>query len=204
MSFQIRKLLTIVEEVRIEEGRESRVPLKRVAALAVVRNPYAGGAYLTRTSGRRYAGAPSSARCSAHAPCRRSAQTPSRAYGKGAIAGEDGAQEHANAFLTSSFGDAFRATVGGAKAWIPSATKVGTVGTPLDVPTAYKDALWVRSHYDAMEVRVPDAPRRDEVVVGVVVTSGARLNARLGWRERTSAARTGCADPPSARRATRW
>jgi hypothetical protein len=179
MSFRIRKLLTIVEEVRVEEGREARAPLLRVAALAVVSNPYAGEDYqadlgeavrwsaeLGTLLGTRAVAALGGAAV--------------EGYGKGAIAGEGGAQEHANAFLTSSFGDAFRATVSGATAWIPSATKVGTLGTPLDIPTAYKDALWVRSHYDAMEVRLPDAPRRDEVVVGVVVTSGARLNARLG------------------------
>jgi len=179
MSFRIRKLLTVVEEVQVEEGREAVIPLKRVAALAVVSNPYADGAY--------HADLGDAVRWSAELGTLLGTRAVAalggavvEGYGKGAIAGEDGAQEHANAFLTSSFGDAFRATVGGAKAWIPSATKVGGVGAALDIPTAYKDALWVRSHYDAMEVRVPDAPRRDEVVVGVVVTSGARLNARLG------------------------
>jgi hypothetical protein len=179
MSFEIRKLLTIVEEVRIEEGREAPRPLKRVATLAVVRNPYAGGAYCEDLGEAVRWSAELGALLGARAVAALGGDAV-EGYGKGAIAGEDGAQEHANAFLTSSFGDAFRATVGGARAWIPSATKVGTVGTPLDVPTAYKDALWVRSHYDAMELRVPDAPRRDEVVVGVVVTSGGRLNARLG------------------------
>jgi hypothetical protein len=179
MSFRLRKLLTIVEEVHVEEGREAVAPLRRVAALAVVSNPYAGGAYHEDLS--------EAVRWSAELGTllgNRAVQALGgdavEGYGKGAIAGVAGAQEHASACLTSAFGDAFRATVGGGKAWIPSATKVGAAGTALDVPTAYKDALWVRSHYDAMEVRVPDAPRPDEVVVAVVVTNGGRLNARLG------------------------
>ncbi len=179
MSFRIRKLLTVVEEVCVEEGREAALPLKRVAALAVVSNPYADGSY--------HADLSDAVRWSAELGTLLGTRAVAalagaavEGYGKGAIAGADGAQEHANAFLTSSFGDAFRATVRGGRAWIPSATKVGGVGAALDVPTAFKDALWVRSHYDAMEVRVPDAPRRDEVVVAVVVTSGGRLNARLG------------------------
>ncbi len=176
---RIRKLLTIVEEVNVEEGREAAAALRRVAALAVVSNPYAGKEY--------HADLSEAVRWSAELGTLLGTRAVAalggaavEGYGKGAIAGEDGAQEHANAFLTSSFGDAFRATVGGGKAWITSATKVGPAGTALDIPTAYKDALWVRSHYDALEVRIPDAPLPDEVVVGVVVTNGGRLNARLG------------------------
>ena len=78
------------------------------------------------------------------------------------------------------FGDELRRAVGGGKAWITSASKVGPMGTALDVPLAFKDALYVRSHYDAIEGRIPDAPRPDEVAVIVAVTNGARLNARLG------------------------
>ena len=177
--FTIRKLVTLVDETLIEEGREAARPLKRAAALAVVSNPYAGRGYVEDLS--------QAVRWSAELGTllgRRAVAAlggdPVESYGKGAIAGVNGSQEHANAFLTSSFGDALRATVGGAKAWITSATKVGAAGTALDIPTAFKDALWVRSHYDALTVQVPDAPLPDEVLVGVVVTNGGRLNARLG------------------------
>ncbi len=80
------------------------------------------------------------------------------AYGKGGIAGTAGEQEHVVALLTTSFGDALRQAVGGGKAWISSATKRGGPGTVIDIPLAHKDALYVRDNYDALEVRVPDAP----------------------------------------------
>jgi hypothetical protein len=174
---QIRKLVTLVEEVRAEAGIPAARPLRRVATAAVVSNPYAGqyqedlsalvefSRELGRLLGTR------AVEALGDAP---------ESYGKAAIAGQDGEQEHANAFLTTVFGDELRRAVGGGKAWITSATKVGPMGTSLDVPLAYKDALYVRSHYDAMEVRIPDAPRPNEVVVVVAVTNGGRLNARLG------------------------
>ncbi|HLI26393.1 MAG TPA: amino acid synthesis family protein [Chloroflexota bacterium] len=177
-TFRIRKLLTLVDETLIEEEREAPRPLRRVAALAVVSNPYAGQGYVADLGEAVRWSAELGTLLGQRAVAALGA--PVEGYGKGAIAGLAGAQEHAVAFLTSSFGDAFRATVGGGKAWIPSTTKVGPAGAALDIPTAYKDALWVRSHYDTLTVQVPDAPRPDEVVVAVVVTSGGRLNARLG------------------------
>ena len=101
-------------------------------------------------------------------------------YGKAAICGIGGEQEHANACLTSIFGDAFRKAIGGGKAWISSVTKVGGPGTTIDVPLANKDEIWVRSHYDAIEVRVPDAPLPDELVVIAALSNHGRLHARLG------------------------
>lgn len=174
---EIRKIVTVSEEIRGEAGRSADKPLRRAAAMAVVSNPYAGRyqddlSELVRFSGE--LGAMLGARAV------EALQAPAESYGKGAIAGVAGEQEHANAFLTTIFGDALREAVGGGKAWISSTTKVGALGASLDVPLAHKDALYVRSHYDTFEVRVPDAPRPDEVVVVVVVASGARLNERLG------------------------
>jgi hypothetical protein len=174
---QIRKLVTLVEEVRAEAGIPTARPLRRVATAAVVSNPYAGQyqedlsamVEFSRELGRLLA--TRAVEALGDAP---------ESYGKAAIAGQNGEQEHANAFLTTVFGDELRRAVGGGKAWITSATKVGTMGTSLDVPLAYKDALYVRSHYDAIEVRIPDAPRPNEIVVIVAVTNGGRLNARLG------------------------
>jgi hypothetical protein len=103
-----------------------------------------------------------------------------QSYGKGGIAGTAGEQEHANALLTTTFAEGLRKAVGGGKAWISSATKIGPPGTAIDIPLAHKDALYVRSHYDAVEVRIPDAPLPDEVVIIVAVSTGARLFARVG------------------------
>ncbi len=102
------------------------------------------------------------------------------AYGKGGIAGTAGEQEHVVALLTTSFGDALREAVGGGKAWISSATKRGAAGTIIDIPLAHKDALYVRDNYDALEVRVPDAPLPDELVIVAVVANRGRLLTRCG------------------------
>jgi hypothetical protein len=173
----IRKIVTNAEEIRGLAGRTASRPLRRVSVAAVLSNPYAGryvqdlspliswskglgdelGDLAVQALG-----------------------APAESYGKGGIAGLSGEQEHANALLTTTFAEGLRKAVGGGKAWISSATKLGPPGTAIDVPLAHKDALFVRSHYDAMEVRVPDAPLPDEIVVIVVVASGARLNARVG------------------------
>lgn len=175
---EIRKIVTIVDETRSAAGRPGRQPLRRVAAAAVVRNPFAGqgfvedlgelvegsaalGDELGRVALEALAGAVES-------------------YGKAAVAGIAGEQEHANACLTSAFGDALRRTIGGGKAWITSTTKVGPPGTAIDVPLAFKDEIWVRSHYDTLEVRVPDAPLPDEILVVAALANRGRLHARLG------------------------
>ncbi len=177
---EIRKIVTIVEEIRREAGREVTPPARRAAALAVIRNPFAGryvedltelmdtGAELGTLLGERAVAALGIA--------------PERAesYGKGAIVGFEGELEHAAAILHPKLGKPFRETVGGGKAIIPSAKKMGFPGTELDVPLHYKDAAFVRSHFDAMPVRVYDAPRPDEIVVALVVTDSGRPLPRVG------------------------
>jgi hypothetical protein len=101
-------------------------------------------------------------------------------YGKAAIVGVDGEYEHAAAILHPTLGTPFRAVVSGGKAIIPSAKKLGGPGTTIDVPLHYKDAAFVRTHFDAMEVRLNDAPRAGEILVALVVTDGGRPHARVG------------------------
>jgi len=108
-------------------------------------------------------------------------------YGKGAIVGTGGEQEHANALITTTFADPMRKAVGGGKAWISSFTKRAAPGTPIDIPLAYKDALYVRSHYDGMTFMLPDAPQPDEIVVIICVANRGRLNARVGGLARDAA-----------------
>lgn len=182
----IRKTWVVIEETRLVVGRaDSGGPLRKVAACAVVRNPFAGQGYVENLTPLVQASrglgielgrlAVEALGCDAES------------YGKGGVAGTSGEQEHANACLTSAFGDVFRDALGGGRAWISSATKVGGPGTPLDVPLAYKDELWVRSHYDAFEVRVPDAPLPDEILVVAVVANRGRVNARLGGMTKDAA-----------------
>ena len=101
-------------------------------------------------------------------------------YGKAAVVGVEGEYEHGNALLTTAFADPIRERIGGAKAWIPSTGKRGSVGSTIDVPLAHKDALYVRSHYDTCSLSFSDAPGPREIVVIFAVATRGRLHARLG------------------------
>lgn len=177
MEFSIRKIVTIVEETRSESDKLAARPLRKVAVAAVIKNPYAG-AYHEDLSAAVEWGAELGQQLGEMAV--RALEDRPESCGKGGIVGISGELDHANMFLTTSFGDALRRAAGGGKAWISSASKRGGPGTSLDVPLAHKDALYVRSHYDAMEVRIPDAPLPDEVVAIAVVANRGRLNYRLG------------------------
>jgi hypothetical protein len=176
----IRRLLTIVEETHREGAEPVVPPTRKAAAVAVISNPYAGryapdltelveiGEMLGDLLGRRAVQALGIQPGQAHS------------YGKAAIVGEDGELEHAAAVLHPKLGAPLRAAVEKGAALVPSAKKRGGMGAAIDVPLGHKDAAYVRSHFDAMEVRVPDAPRRDEIVVAVVVTDSGRPLPRIG------------------------
>ena len=101
-------------------------------------------------------------------------------YGKAAIVGTNGEQEHGNAMLTTVFGNVMREAAGGGKAWISSMTKRGAPGAMIDIPLAHKDALYVRSHYDGMTVMLPDAPQPNEIAIIAVYATRGRPNQRVG------------------------
>lgn len=175
---EIRSLWSQLEEIRSAAGAsDSGGPLRKAAACAVIRNPFAGQGFVADLS-ELVDG--SAALGTLLGETARALCGPVQSYGKAAIVGTAGEQEHANAVLTSAFGNAFREAIGGGEAWISSATKRAAPAAVIDVPLAYKDEIWVRSHYDALEVRVPDAPLPDEIVVIAAVASRGRLNARLG------------------------
>ncbi len=175
---EVRKWATCIEEIQTEMGRgDAGPPLRKVAVCAVIRNPHAGRYVqdlgdLVKAS--EALGDEMSRRAAA------ALGDPVESYGKGGIVGINGDQEHINALLTTVFGDVLRKHAGGGTAWIPSMTKRGVAGTQIDIPLAYKDALYVRSHYDGITVVVPDAPGPDEIVVIAAYASRGRLNARLG------------------------
>lgn len=175
----IRKVFSQVEEVRNSAGRtDEGGPLRRVAVCAVLKNPYAGAGYVEDLSALIEASEQIGTLVGKEAA--RLLDAPVESYGKAGLVGTDGEQEHINAALTSIFGNAFRDAIGGGDAWITSVTKPAVAGTTIDVPLAYKDEVWVRSHYDALEVRIPDAPHPDELVVIAAVANRGRLNARVG------------------------
>lgn len=175
----IRKIVVLVEEVHTEGGRgDGGRPLRKVAALAIIHNAYAGRAFSESLEDLVGPSGDLARLLAAHAI--KGLETAVESYGKGAMVGLAGEQEHANACLTSVFGDAFREAIGGGKAWVPSVTKRAGAGASLDIPVCYRNAIWVRSHYDAITVSVADAPLADEILVGLAVTNRGRINARLG------------------------
>jgi hypothetical protein len=174
-----RKRLIILEEIFQEAGRsDGGGILRKVAACAVVRNPFAGR-FVEDLRELVEASAEIGEELAGLAVRALEPDTP-ESYGKAALVGLLGDQEHANAMLTSVFGDVLRKHAGGGRAWIPSMTKRASAGCCVDVPLAHKDALYVRSHYDGITVAIPDAPLPDEIVVIAAYANRGRLNARLG------------------------
>lgn len=174
----IRKVVTVVEEVLTEGGRGDGAPLRKAAAIAVIANPYAGLAVVEDLSALVEPSAALGALLGERVAAALGA--PVESYGKAALVGMGGEQEHAVACITTPFGDALRGAVGGGTAWLSSFTKRCGPGEPVDVPLAYKDEIWVRSHYDGITVRLPDAPGPGEIVVIAAVASRGRLHERLG------------------------
>lgn len=177
MSVKIRKMVTVVEEILSDGGRDSRRPLRKVAAVAVIANPFAGR-FVEDLTALIDAGEELGALLAKRAT--EALGAPAESFGKAAIVGEGGEYEHAAALLHPKLGAPLRAAVAGGRAIIPSAKKLGGPGTSIDVPLHFKDAAFVRTHYDAMEVRLHDAPRSNEIVLAIVVTDGGRLHPRVG------------------------
>jgi Amino acid synthesis len=180
MPANIRKIIVQVDETRIEMGKAINPPTRRALAMAVINNPYAGsysdnldeliaiGEELGALLGQKCVQALGIVPGQAHS------------YGKAAIVGEAGELEHAAAILHPKLGAPLRLAVEKGAALVPSSKKRGGLGTAIDVPLGHKDAAFVRSHFDAMEARVSDAPRANEIVVAVVVTDSGRPLARIG------------------------
>jgi hypothetical protein len=180
MKAQIRKIVVQVDEVMQEAGLAVTPPTRRALAMAVIANPYAGrySAELDEliAIGEELGGL-LGARC---VKALGIAPGDAQSYGKAAIVGEAGELEHAAAILHPKLGAPLRMAVSKGAALVPSAKKQGTLGTAIDVPLGHKDAAFVRSHFDAMEARIHDAPRANEILVAVVVTDSGRPNPRVG------------------------
>ncbi len=177
---RIRRLVTVVDETHKEMGKEIDPPTRRAAAVAVIENPFAG-VYQEDLEALMAVGEELGGLLGERAVKALGIQPhQSESYGKAAIVGENGELEHAAAILHPRLGKPLRAAVEKGAALVPSAKKMGGPGTPLDVPLGHKDAAYVRSHFDAMEVRVNDAPRADEILVAVAVTDSGRPLPRVG------------------------
>lgn len=180
MKAEIRKIATCVEETRREMGRDIEPPTRKAVAVAVIANPFAGryeedlsdlmeiGAELGGLLGERCVKALGIAPGQAES------------YGKAAMVGEAGELEHAAAILHPKLGAPLRKAVEKGAALVPSSKKMGGPGQVLDVPLGHKDAAYVRSHFDGIEVRLNDAPRAGEIMVAVAVTDSGRPLPRVG------------------------
>lgn len=180
MSANIRKIVTFVEETRTEMGRPVSPPTRRAAAVAVIANPFAGR-YVEDLSalvamGEELGGLLAQKAVEALGIAGADAQS----YGKAALVGENGELEHAAALLHPKMGTPVRQVLGKGAALIPSSKRRGGPGAELDIPLGHKDAAYVRSHFDGMQVRINDAPRADEIVVAVAVTDSGRPLPRVG------------------------
>jgi Amino acid synthesis len=180
MKAAIRKIVTIVDETRSEMGRAVEPAVRRAAAVAVIANPFAGR-FADDLSPLIDIGEELGDLLGLHAlQALGSDGAQVEGYGKAAVVGENGEMEHAAAILHPKLGAPLRKLLGKAPALIPSSKKRGTLGAVLDVPLGHKAAAYVRSHFDGMEVRIPDAPRADEIVIAVVLTASGRPLPRVG------------------------
>jgi hypothetical protein len=187
MSAKIRKIIVSIEETHVEMGRDIAPATRKAVATAVIENPFAGryhedlsdlmdiGAELGQLLGDKCVTA--------------LGITPEQAqsYGKSAMVGEMGELEHAAAILHPKLGAPLRAAVERGAALVPSSKKMGSPGQVLDVPLGHKDAAYVRSHFDGIEVQINDAPRAREIMVSVAITDSGRPLPRVGGLEHEDA-----------------
>ncbi len=177
----VRKISTVVEEIFHEGGPVSNVPLRRAAALAVVKNPFAGK-YVEDIQGFMDDLRPLGLKMAAKLVDAIGDAALVEGYGKGALVGAGGELEH-GALWHAPGGYAMRELIGGSKAIVPSSKKVGAMGARLDVPITHINASYVRSHFDSMEIGMNDSPRSDEMLLALVMTTGPRIHSRSGGLE---------------------
>jgi len=183
MKCTVRKYVTTLEECVIEMGKPLEPSIRRAVAMVVIENPYSGS-YSENLDALiefgEFAGKQLTENC-----LRALNVSPSEieSFGKGAIIGENGELEHGAALMHPKLGVAMRAVLGGGKALVPSAKKRAGVGATIDVPLGHREAAAVRSHFDAIEAHVTDAPRANEIVVAVALTVSGRPLPRIGGLE---------------------
>jgi len=179
MKLDVRRVLSFSDHKQVEAGQRHGDPLRKVAAVAIIANPWAGRYVADLKDG--IAASVEIGKLLAETALAAMGPFKAQSYGKGGVVGIGGELEHANALLTTTFATPLRDALGGAEAWIPSFTKLAAPGASIDVPLAHKDALYVRSHYDGVTVTLPpEAPAPDEIALIVCLANRGRLNARVG------------------------
>lgn len=177
---EIRRIVTVIEDVLFEGGRKADKAVRRVATAAVITNPSIGknsSTNLQQYSGMGYELGEVLAKVALPYLNGASVQN----YGKAAIVGVDGELEHAAILIHKEFGKSVREVIGGGKAGIPSTKKVAGPGTPIDVPVSFRDNSGLGTHFDCIEVKIPGSPKADEIVVVLAFTDGGRPHPWSGW-----------------------
>jgi len=175
---EVRKIVTFAEDILTEAGHPAEPILRKVAVVAVVKNPFAQR-YVEDLSPLTNASLELGQRITTIAIAAMGG-LPVQSYGKAGVVGVSGEQEHAVSMLTTVFGNVMREAAGGGKAWISSMTKRVAPGATIDIPLAHKDALYVRSHYDGITVTLHDAPLPDEIAIIAAFANRGRINQRVG------------------------
>ncbi|MFN3970086.1 MAG: amino acid synthesis family protein [Gemmobacter sp.] len=179
--FPLRKIVLTLEEIRHEGGAPPATPRLRGAIAAVCGNPFAGRFHADVQPGME-ALKPLGLILTDRLIAALGGREGIDGYGKGAIVGEGGEAEH-GALWHVPGGYAMRARLGESRAIVPSAMKVAGMGVALDVPLGHINAAYVRSHFDAVTVAVPDAPRAGEIVFLLAMARGPRVHSRMGGLE---------------------
>lgn len=176
---KVRKIVTQVEDVLHEGGPVAERPYRRAAVTAVIENPFAGR-FVADIQGFMEDLKPLGLEMARRLVTALGGDVKSiEGYGKGAIVGSAGEVEH-GALWHAPGGYAMREVLGGARAIVPSAKKVGGLGTRIDIPITHINASYVRSHFDAVEVGISDAPRAGEMALVLAMTTGPRVHNRAG------------------------
>lgn len=181
VEFTVRKMQLIVEEVRHDGGPPPEHPRRLGAIPACVSNPFAGR-YEPDLQPAKEDLKPLGTEMSEHLIAALGGKNHVDGYGKGAIVGENGELEH-GALWHVPGGNAMRGLLGQSNAIVPSCMKRGGVGSRLDIPLGHINAAYVRSHFDGIEVGLPDGPRADEIVFGLAMSCGGRVHSRMGGLE---------------------
>ena len=183
MHFEVRKVVTSIEEIRIEGGKAAATPIKMVGVAYIIKNPWAGQGFVENlrpqiTAGCSQLGEEMVAAVLSHFPSGDAIE----AYGKAAVIGLNGEIEHASGIIhTLRFGNHYRDAVN-AKSFLSFTNKRGPAGTSIQVPMMHKDDAGFRSHYITLEMHIEDAPAADEIIIVLGGSDGGRAHPRIGNR----------------------
>lgn len=180
MQIAPRRIFSVIDEIYEDGPTRVEKPLKKVAVVAIVENPYVGE-YKADLS-KMIEASPELGKMMGEILLKKLDGTQVQGYGKGGIVGLGGEPEHASALLTTVFANPIREAIGGGEAWISSFVKLSAPNSVIDIPMNHKDEIYVRSHYDGMSLMIPGGPLADEIAIIFCVATGGRLNARVGGK----------------------